>query len=67
MADPTLLLTVDEVATEMRCSDWPVKQLIKSGALPSIKVGGLRRVRRGDLETFIAGIPPSLPARGEAA
>lgn len=66
MAGP-MLLTVDDLATEMRCSKWKAKQLLAAGEVPSIKVGGLRRVRRGDLEAFLAGIPPSLPVKGEAA
>jgi excisionase family DNA binding protein len=52
-----LLLKTHEVAAELATSESNVRKLIARGVIPSIKLGHLRRVRRGDLEAYIAGIP----------
>lgn len=50
----TLTYTVPEVARELRIGRTTVYRLISSGHLPSILIGGSRRVTRQALESFIA-------------
>jgi len=54
---PDQLRTVPEVAAVLALSKESVGRLIKAGALPSVKVGGARRIRQSDLDAFIAGRP----------
>lgn len=62
-----LMLTVEDLAGELRCSVSSAKKLLKDGTIPSVKVEGLRRVRRADAEAYVAGLQPSLPEPREAA
>lgn len=48
------ILTVTEVAKLLRMSRTTVYELIMSGDIPSFKVGKLRRVRRSDVEAWLA-------------
>jgi excisionase family DNA binding protein len=48
------LLTVDETIQILRVGRTTVNELLWSGALPSIKLGRRRLVRRADLERFLA-------------
>ncbi len=48
-----LLLTDQEVAQLTGASRSKVREWIRAGRLPSLKLDGLRRVRRGDLDAFI--------------
>ncbi len=50
--DPAVL-TVDEVAAELRVSSWTIYQRIKDGSLRSIRVGRLIRVPRVALDEFL--------------
>jgi excisionase family DNA binding protein len=59
----TLLLTPEETAEQLRIARVRVFELIKTGALPSVKIGNSRRIRATDLEKYVA----SLPAEGPAA
>lgn len=54
--DP-MLLTYEEVATAMSCSTRHVKRLAADGALPTVPLGSLTRVRVADLEAFVAALP----------
>ena len=54
-AAPDLLLTVTEIATELRVSRATVYRLVDSGILPHFRVSNAIRVRRRDLDDFIAG------------
>lgn len=47
------LLTVAEVADHMRVSNMTVYRLIKSGALPAIRVGKNYRIRSRDLAAYL--------------
>jgi len=47
------LLTVREVADSMRVSTMTVYRLIRSGALPAIRVGTHFRIRTGDLDRYL--------------
>jgi excisionase family DNA binding protein len=47
------LLTVREVADSMRVSNMTVYRLIRSSALPAIRVGKHFRIRARDLEHYL--------------
>lgn len=72
VADP--LYTVGEVADVLGVSVATIyirlKERDETGALllPSVKVGNARRVRKSDLEAYIAGLEPQfVPAPRKAA
>ncbi len=48
------LLTIREVVDRSALSRRTIYSLIRSGELPSVKIGGARRVREDDLDRFIA-------------
>ncbi len=48
------LLSADELAHELGVGRTTAYSLLWSGAIPSMKVGRLRKVRREDLETYLA-------------
>lgn len=53
-----LLLTVNDVATELGCCRDTVYSLLNTGALTSVRIGTrLRRIRRSDLDAFIGSLP----------
>lgn len=52
--DESNLLTIGETIEVLRVGRTTVNQLLWSGALPSIKIGRRRIVRRRDLEEFLA-------------
>jgi excisionase family DNA binding protein len=47
------LLTLDDVAAELQCSMSTVKRRVRSGLLPVVVDGRLRRVREDDLARYI--------------
>ncbi len=47
------LWTVAEVAQQMRVSNMTVYRLIKSGALPALRVGKNYRIRGKDLAAYL--------------
>jgi excisionase family DNA binding protein len=46
------LLTVEEAAQRLRIGRTLMFGLIRNGAIKSVKVGSLRRVRPADLQTY---------------
>ena len=48
------LLTVGEVARVMRVSNMTVYRLIKGGQLGAVRVGKNYRIRRKDIERYLA-------------
>jgi excisionase family DNA binding protein len=48
------LLSADELARELGIGRTTAYSLLWSGAIPSMKVGRLRKVCREDLEAFLA-------------
>lgn len=61
---PRMLLSVNEVATELGCGRDTVYRLLTSGQLPSLTIGGrLRRIRREDLRAYIDSRVPRTPSR----
>jgi excisionase family DNA binding protein len=51
---PSLLLNLDEVATELRCTRRSVERHIADHRLPVIWIGRSVRIERQALEAFIA-------------
>ena len=51
---PTLLLTVDETAREMRIARRRVWEMISDGTLPSVKIGRSRRISRQAIEDYVS-------------
>lgn len=51
-----LLLDLEDVSDALGVSVPTVKRLVRAGALPAVKVGGATRVRRCDLEAYVAGL-----------
>ncbi len=49
----TLLLTIDEVADNLRISTRTVQRMIQAGLLPSVPIGRNIRIRRCDLITYV--------------
>ena len=47
------VLTVPEVAQELRASEWTVRELVRSGAIAHVRVGRLIRITRQQLDDFL--------------
>ena len=52
----TLLLTTRQVAGALSIGRTKVYELINAGELRSVRIGGLRRILRSDLEAFVIGL-----------
>lgn len=46
------LLRTDEAAAYLRCTPYTLRKFIAQGLLPVVRIGGLRRIRRSDLENL---------------
>ena len=62
--DEKLLYRVKEVAADLSLSRSTVYELVRSGVLPSVRIGGSRRIRGEDLARYVdslqrvtAGVP----------
>jgi excisionase family DNA binding protein len=53
-----MTLTLDEAADELRVSPATVRRLVKTGQLATVKIERSTRVRRQDLEAYLAGLGP---------
>ena len=53
MCDTVLLLTVPQCAQRLGLGRSTVYEFIRSGALPSLRVGRLRRIVAADLDAFV--------------
>ncbi len=51
--DPLQAVTVREAAGLLHVSRPTVEKYVKTGELPSVKIGGCRRIMRYDLEDFL--------------
>ncbi len=47
------LLTVEEVAQYLRVSIHTVREMIKRGDLPAVKVGKAYRIKQNEVEKFV--------------
>jgi len=52
----SFLYTVQEAAETLKMSRSKVYGLIKEGGLPSVKIGGSRRLRRQDIAQFLESL-----------
>ena len=52
----TMVLTIPEVARELRVGRTTVYRLISTGELPSVLVGGSRRVAAEALARYVEGL-----------
>jgi excisionase family DNA binding protein len=58
-AAPTLLLTVEESARELRIARRRVYDLIRDGAIASVKIGKSRRISRTAIEEYVRSLQAS--------
>lgn len=61
----SLLLDIDDCGDELQVSPATVKRLIRSGELPAVKVGRTTRVRRADLEEYVARLGDDAPSSSD--
>jgi excisionase family DNA binding protein len=54
----SLLVDVPQAAEVLGLSSRQVERLVASGELRSVKVGAARRIRRSDLDAYVAGLAP---------
>ena len=54
----TELLSLAEVQVELRLGRGSINHLVKTGRLPSVRIGSRRLVKRSDLNTFIGSLEP---------
>lgn len=59
MTHAELLLTVAEAAARLGIGRTLMYELIGTGAIPSVRVGRLRRIRAADLEAYAASLAAS--------
>lgn len=62
---PKLMLTVVEAAELLGIKRTLMYTLLGSGAVPSVQIGRLRRIRRTDLEIYAAQLIPTEWTEGE--
>ncbi len=53
MSNDDEMLTVHEVAQLLRVEPRTVRDWIRTGQLPAIRIGRMLRIRRGDLRRFL--------------
>lgn len=53
---PPLLLTPADAATALGVGRTTMAELIRSGALPSVRIGAARRIRTADMTAYVAGL-----------
>jgi excisionase family DNA binding protein len=64
---PTLLLTAEEAAAELRIARRRVFEKIANGELRSVKIGKSRRIPRAALEEYVKGLETSQQATAASA
>ena len=62
-----LLLTDKDTGALLGVSARTVRAMIADGRMPAIKVGGATRIRRSDVDAFIAGQPATTRFRDNVA
>ena len=50
------LMTVKELERHLRLGHTKIHELLRTGEIPSLKIGKSRRVRRTDLERFLEAL-----------
>ncbi|WP_144715700.1 helix-turn-helix domain-containing protein [Curtobacterium pusillum] len=60
-----LLLTIPDAARQLALSRARLYELIADGTVPSVKIGGARRIRARDLAAYVDGLASDgAPGRG---
>jgi len=54
---PVLMLTLEQVKAAVNLSEDTLREVMRSGALPSVLVGRARRIRWIDLQNWVASLP----------
>jgi excisionase family DNA binding protein len=54
---PVLMLTLEQVKAAVNLSEDTLREVMRSGALPSVLVGRARRIRWTDLQNWVASLP----------
>ena len=54
---PVLMLTMEQAKAAVNLSEDTLREVMRSGALPSVLVGRSRRIRWADLQRWVAGLP----------
>ncbi|MFW6695242.1 helix-turn-helix domain-containing protein [Streptomyces sp. MAR4 CNX-425] len=54
-----LLYTAEEAADVLRIGRSTLYELMAAGVVKYIKLGRCRRIRRSDLESYVAGLSPA--------
>jgi excisionase family DNA binding protein len=54
---PVLMLTLEQVKAAVNLSEDTLREVMRSGALPSVLVGRARRIRWTDLQNWVARLP----------
>ena len=58
---PRLLLTVTEAGELLGVKRTLMYELIKTGLIPTVQIGRLRRIRPSDLESYVASLAAVQP------
>lgn len=61
------LLTYEDAASVLACSDRSVKRLVAGGQLRAVRIGGTARIRVADLDAYVDGLPSTLDSSTGAA
>lgn len=56
-AVPVLLMTLEQVKSAVNLSEDTLREVMRSGALPSVLIGRSRRIRASDLQNWVASLP----------
>lgn len=56
--EPSLLVSIGTAAKLLDASESTVKRMIQNGTFRTVKVGALTKLRRADIEAFVAGGAP---------
>jgi excisionase family DNA binding protein len=62
-----MLYRAEQAAEQLGVSRATLYELIRTGALTSIKIGRSRRISRAALETYVAGLTEGNGLHGDAA
>lgn len=63
---PRLLLTPEEAAHALGIGRTKLYQLLADGFLPSVRIGGSRRISTAALDQFVRGLEPATVGGGLA-
>jgi excisionase family DNA binding protein len=55
MTNEEEFITTEEVASEFKLTSQTIRNWIKSGRIPAVRVGHVFRIRRGDIDELLTG------------